>query len=627
MKSLKIIRILLIAASCMTLIFAAIVSFLETDHEKKFMENFSFCTTIDGQQVELTPWEDEEEQIYYLVLPSGVSEKNIEFSVKMTEGLYRLCLDGVFYKSGDTFQFESLEGADLTLNLELLGLTGISYMSKPLKILSSENVPSLHIMVADKDDLLSETEFEKKKYIETGELLILDEEGNLTGTQTLKQFKIRGNLTATLDKKPFKLVFDEPVEMLGMTPAMKWNLLANATDGSYIRNKLVLDLANRVTDAYEPDGEFVELYLNGSYQGLYLLTEAVEAGESRLNISTEDLLLEMELDFRMEENTTYVITDRGQIFGIETERNVTQAEEEIIREFLNDIESALYSDDGISKISGKPLEEMIDLDSWADTWLIQEISGDHDTGIASQFAYMRNEQEELKLYAGPVWDFDGTMGNVNTPLYKNPAALTTSISQTRSEGNANQNRWLSAMYRNEKFRKTLEEKYELLFDKELQLIMERRIDEYTNQIRRSACLDALRWHEKRLQWEFVIPKTLSVEEEGDYRKYDTLESHITMVRDFLTAKRNFLYGLFVEHRDYCVVEIKNEASFLNQDYNQTLYYWVERGTPITNLPQYHGEGYEFKGYYDVENHRLVTDGTLIYQDCVLEGVWQQTGEK
>ena len=75
------------------------------------------------------------------------------------------------------------------------------------------------------------------------------------------------------------------------------------------------------------------------------------------------------------------------------------------------------------------------------------------------------------------------------------------------------------------------------------------------------------------------------------------------------------------------MEVRNDAPFLNQDYNQTVYYWVERGTAIENLPLYQESGYEFAGYYDKEKGNLITDGSLIYEDCILEGRWEQTGEE
>ena len=629
MKSLNKIRFLTTITALLALVGAMVLSFCLTDHEKNFMEKLSFTVMVDGEPIRLVSWEDEEEQIYYLFLPSGLREKNPEIVISFGKGIYRLAIDGVSCESGDILCPIFEEGNDaVPINMELSGMFGASYMNEPLKILCSENIPSLLVTVEDAKELLSETESDRKKYIEAGEVQILDENGDFVGKRELNQFKVRGNLTATLDKKPFKLSFGEPVEMFGMAPAEKWNLLANATDGSYIRNKLILDLANSVTDAYEPNGEFVELYLDGSYQGLYLLTEAVEIGENRLNILPEDhFLLEMELDFRQEENAAYVTTDRGQLFEMKTEGKISGEEEEQVQAFLNETESALFSEEGISGISGKPLDALIDFDSWAEVWLIREISGDHDTGIASQFSYTLKDPEKMKLYAGPVWDFDGTMGNVNTPMYRNPEALLASIEQTRPEGNANQNRWLSAMYRNEDFRQVLEEKYTQIFDMQLQTVLDTKMDGYVKTIRRSACLDALRWHEKRLSWQFVLPRRLSISEEGDYRKYDTLDENVAVVRDFLTAKRGFLSGFFIEKRNYCVVEVHNEAPFLNPDYNQVMYYWVEKGKPIKNLPVYREEGYQFNGYYDKESGKLISDGSLIYEDCILEGRWEQTGEK
>jgi hypothetical protein len=100
-----------------------------------------------------------------------------------------------------------------------------------------------------------------------------------------------------------------------------------------------------------------------------------------------------------------------------------------------------------------------------------------------------------------------------------------------------------------------------------------------------------------------------------------------MVREFLLQKKDFLDRLWVEKRDFCVVEVRNEAPFLNQDYNQTLYYWVEKGTPLAGLPRYEMEGYDFTGYFDRESGENISEGALICEDCILEGIWEETGEQ
>ncbi len=612
------IRIFMSVSACLMLVVLLAGSYMRTDHEKEIMDGLFLEYNLNGESIRISLWEDEEAEIYYAFLPSFFAEKSREFLLRYEDGRGTLKIDGTVYKDGALF---TETGREEIHRLELLGPFGISYMDKELKVLVSENVPALFFTAQAQEDLLSLKEFAGKKYIETGSLTMVDETGSIVCKESLEKFKLRGNLTATLDKKPFTFSFKAPIGLCGMKPGIKWNLLANATDGSYLRNMLVLNLANESISAYEPDGAFVEVYLNGGYQGLYLLTEAVEIGENRLEIDEdESWFLEMELDFRLEEDTPFVVTDKGQIFAIHTRTGfATQEEKEKILYRLNDIESALDGKDGVSLLSGKPLGELIDLESWAEAFLIQEISGDHDTGIASQFAYAPEKENSL-LYAGPVWDFDGAMGNVNTAMFQNPEALTASIEQTRPPGNANQNRWFAALYRNKEFRQRVEEKYQTVFRENLEKILTGRIESYEDEIYRSAVLDGLRWHEKRLGWMFVLPEDLEVPDEPGYEDYVQLKSHVLMVRDFLSQKKEFLDKLWVEQVDFCIVEVRNDFPELNQDYNQTLYYWVERGEALKGLPAFTSKNGSIYGYVDSKTGEKVCDGTVIWEDCVIEGV-------
>lgn len=613
----------MIASACLILLLLLTVSYLQTDHEKEFVEGLSFASVLDGQEIRIGLWEDGEDGSYYLFLPSCFAKKEIELSLAYEESYGKVEIDGAPYAAGDVFRDS---GKEREHRIEVKGLFGSTYMDKPFKVLVSENLPVMMVTVEDREDLIRLDEFDNKKYIETGTACILDEEGRIVCSEKLDKFKIRGNLTATLDKRPFTFSFKEPIGLCGMAPAVKWNLLANATDGSYIRNKTVLELANRSIDAYEPDGEFMEVYLNGQYMGMYLLTEAVEIGENRLAIDPAySWFLEMELDFRLEENEPFVVSERGQIFALRNAEGISAGEKSRIENMINDIESALFAQDGVSSISGKKLSQLIDMDSWAEMWLIQEISGDHDTGIASTFAYVTDKENPF-LYAGPVWDFDGTMGNVNTPMFGNPAALVNSAEQSRPAGNANQNRWLSAMYRNDEFRKAVEDKYQQIFRGKLEEILDTDIELWAGRIRRSAELDGFRWHDKRLDWMFTLPKDYSVPQGTDYRRFAGLESHVNMVKDFLSEKKEFLDKLWIEQVDFCVVEVKNESQALNQDYYQTVYFWVERGTPIADLASYETiDGAHFY-YVDADTGEAVTQDTIIWEDRVLEAVWIQEGE-
>ena len=115
-----------------------------------------------------------------------------------------------------------------------------------------------------------------------------------------------------------------------------------------------MDLAVECIDAYEPQGEFAELYLNGEFQGIYLLTETVEIGPNRLEIDPEEnWFIETELSFRARDDATQMITDRGQVFIIHSDSAVTEEEKEQLLGRLNDVESALFSENGVSSITKK----------------------------------------------------------------------------------------------------------------------------------------------------------------------------------------------------------------------------------------------------------------------------------
>lgn len=621
---MKKIHWLMLVCAGIIIIVCCAISAGTMDREAALMETVKAECSTDGQTIELELWKDDDDGgAYYLFLPSWYSRTESSLTLRYEEWLGSIRLDGREVRDGSLWTDDGKEELHV---LEIYDRSGVCRYSTTLQILVSENLPTLFITVEDQQDLLKLEEFDNKKYIEAGSAMMIDGEGNVLWQEELDRFKVRGNLTATYDKKPFTFSFSKPHEVLGMEPALKWNLLANATDGSYIRNKLIRDLAYESIDAYEPQGEFTEVYLNGVYQGLYLLTEAVEIAENRIEIDPdENWFVEMELDFRAEDDVTKIVTEQGQTFIVHSESVVTKEQLSTIENRLNDVESALFAEDGISQISGRALEELIDLPSFAEAWLIEELSGDHDIGISSQFAYALKDEDSL-WYAGPVWDFDGIMANVNTPMYGVPEALTSTIWMSRPEESKNQNRWLAAMWKHPEFQKIVKELYCSSFRKNYENALKTEIDEYVRVIQKSAKLDALRWHAQRTGWWFTIPEALLSESSDAWEdsyddRFDTLEEHISVVKDFMSRKLTFLDRLWIEEVDFCVVEIRNAASFLNQDYNQTLYYWVERGTAIENLPSYEDNGFRFEGYFDTETGERVEDGTIIDSDLVIEGVW------
>ena len=95
------------------------------------------------------------------------------------------------------------------------------------------------------------------------------------------------------DKKPYSFrTLDKPLEeggvkkkvnILGMGKDNNWALLAPYADKSMMRDLLAFEVS-RPWMEYTPEGRYCELFLDGTYYGVYILTEVVSKGKHRIDI-------------------------------------------------------------------------------------------------------------------------------------------------------------------------------------------------------------------------------------------------------------------------------------------------------------------------------------------------------
>ncbi len=108
-------------------------------------------------------------------------------------------------------------------------------------------------------------------------------------TEIGAQLRVRGNSTAGAPKKPYRLKFDVKQEMLGLSGGRafrNWCLMADYYDGSMLRTYGTFRFAKALMENkyYSSDCTHVEVYLNGEYQGVYLLCEQTQIHKYRIDI-------------------------------------------------------------------------------------------------------------------------------------------------------------------------------------------------------------------------------------------------------------------------------------------------------------------------------------------------------
>ena len=229
--------------------------------------------------------------------------------------------------------------------------------------------------------------------------------------------KGRGNSTWKWEKKPFRLKFENKIEILGMTAAKNWILLANYADKSLIRNRIASAIGNELTNmTYIAQCELVDLYIDGEYQGIYLLSERIEGKKGRV-----------ELKERSTVDTGYLLevggTDTGDVLGVDyfhtsTLRHVyIRTPDEEIRtkehvEFIKDY--VTKAEEAVKNLTN--YEDYIDIPSLIDWFILHELSYNLDSSFRRSCYLTKEPGGKLKM--GPPWDFDLAFGNFSTDNQK-----------------------------------------------------------------------------------------------------------------------------------------------------------------------------------------------------------------
>ncbi|GAB3174132.1 CotH kinase family protein [Telluribacter humicola] len=217
--------------------------------------------------------------------------------------------------------------------------------------------------------------------------------------------------------------------LLGMPAEEDWVLNATYNDKTLVREVLTYGLYRQFSSHYATPTRYCEVILNDQYQGLYILMEKIKRDKNRINISnlkssdtsgdalTGGYILKLdktegsasrtwESPFKSSSNKSIPI----QIEFPKIE-DITEAQFNYIKEYLTSFETALKSEGYRDEATGYP--KYINVDSWVDYLIINEVCRNVDAYRISTFFYKDRESKGGKLVMGPIWDFNLAYGNVD----------------------------------------------------------------------------------------------------------------------------------------------------------------------------------------------------------------------
>ena len=252
--------------------------------------------------------------------------------------------------------------------------------------------------------------------------------------QGLCGLKIRGESSATFPKKSYSIEMwsslgqDIDTSFLGFPAEEDFILYGPYSDKSLMNNVLVMHLA-REMGQYASKTEYVELVLNGSYEGLYVLMEKIKRDEGRVDISklkAEDIEgdeLTGGYIFRLDKGEHEDWTSQQHIFDrpgrfVEYQyyypppEDLQPEQRVYIQEYMDAFEEAAVAED-YHNSEGRHYTEYINLRSFVDNFILNELSKNVDAYRLSTYFHKDKESKGGRLNAGPVWDFNLAFGNAD----------------------------------------------------------------------------------------------------------------------------------------------------------------------------------------------------------------------
>lgn len=302
-----------------------------------------------------------------------------------------------------------------------------------------------------------------------GSLTAMSLDGSVVYQGGLTQIRGRGNSTWNdATKKSYQIKLSKKCDLLctgdASNKAKTWTLITDYFDPTTLRDALSYKLARNLGVKYAVDSDFVDLYYDGSYRGTYLLCEKVQInagcvdiadleGESEgLNgdlssyktvtgrnlygqeirysqglknpsdISGGYLIEHENVESRYGKELAYfgveVVDGYVQHFVVKSPDGWSREQAEYMSCLFQDVFDSCRNGGIVpswrgSSRAGMRTDRLVDLDSFARLYWVNELMKNGDGLIFSSNYISLDKGSDAKLTFGPAWDFDLSSGNKN----------------------------------------------------------------------------------------------------------------------------------------------------------------------------------------------------------------------
>lgn len=247
----------------------------------------------------------------------------------------------------------------------------------------------------------------------------------------------RGSTSQWFPAKPYAVqtwdaqMNDLDTNILGFPKGHNWIFYPPFNDKSLLRNVLTYKLSNEMGH-YASRTKFFELYVNGNYEGIYVLMEKIGRDNKRVDISKND-----------SSSINYPSISGGYIFKIDKSTGVQNAgwngqtllcdtasnsqqnlyyqfdypspdrilpqQANYLQGIVNAFENSIRYFSPYDTVNG--YRKYISAKSFIDHSLLVELSRNIDGYRLSSYYHKDRDDKDARIKAGPVWDYNLSYGN------------------------------------------------------------------------------------------------------------------------------------------------------------------------------------------------------------------------
>lgn len=406
---------------------------------------------VDGQRIALA----EVDGAKYLFLPSSADLTKLSLTFVTEPTSDRISLSGnrgtVYWSS--SVDLTAVADVDAAGYREITASVGTG-QTMTFRVMQASPISTVYLTSSNSAQGRDWVD-KSKQNIATGSMSMVSADGGSIYSGELKQIKARGNSTFTYaDKKSYQIKLNTASDLLGNKEQVKtWVLLASYFDATQMHDKLMKDLATKLGLAYTASCNWVNLYYDGEYRGVYLLSEKNSVGAASVAITDMEEAYKaqnpsygdnmstglsqnaygqqfqytkglqepanitggylIELNYDKWDEVSGFKTRQGVAFNVKSPEWCGEAAMRYISEYYQDFEDAVYATDktgaytGYNASTGKYFYDYVDMDSLVKVFLLQELALNCDGFISSVYFY---KDADGKMFAGPIWDQDMTFG-------------------------------------------------------------------------------------------------------------------------------------------------------------------------------------------------------------------------